>query len=220
MNLTIFGATGGTGRRLLERALAEGHDVTAFVRNPSRLSARHERLSVVVGDVRDASKVEEAVAGRDAVISVLGGEPSNPLHPRRPGVARGPGSVGARHIVAAMEKHGVKRFVCQSAWGAGDSKEHSDLAGDVFVKILVPLFLRDEYADKDLQEEIIRGSDLDWVIVRPMLLTGGAWTGDYRAGVDLKPGRRFWISRADTADFLMRQLTDDTFLRQTPAIGY
>lgn len=220
MKLTVFGATGGTGRRLVERAVAGGHEVTAFVRNPARLKARHERLSAVVGDVRDGSKVEEAIAGRDAVISVLGGEPSNPLHPRRPGVANGPGSVGARHIVAAMERHGVRRFVCQSAWGAGDSREHSDLAGDVFMKVLVPLFLRDEYADKDLQEEIIRRSSLDWVIVRPMLLTNGAWTGEYRAGADLAPGRRFWISRADTADFLMRRLTGDEFVGQTPAIGY
>lgn len=220
MELTIFGATGGTGRRLLERAIAGGHGVTAFVRNPAKLKVRHERLSVAVGDVRDASSVEEAIAGRDAVVSVLGGKPSNPLHPRRAGVARGPGSVGARNIIAAMERHGVRRFVCQSAWGAGDSRENSDLAGDVFMKVLVPLFLRDEYADKELQEEIVRGSDLDWVIVRPMLLTNGAWTDEWRAGVNLAPGRRFWISRADTADFLMRQLTDDTFLRQTPAIGY
>ncbi|HZA43830.1 MAG TPA: SDR family oxidoreductase [Rubrobacter sp.] len=220
MKLVIFGTTGGTGRRLLERALAEGHEVTAFVRNPSKLTALNERLSVVVGDVRDASKVEEAIAGKDAVISVLGGEPSNPLHLRKPGVANGPGSIGARHIVAAMEKHSVRRFVCQSAWGAGDSKEHSDLAGDVFMRVLVPPFLRDEYADKDLQEEIIRGSNLEWIIVRPMLLTNGVWKGDYRVGGDLKPGRRFWISRADVAEFLMRQLTDDTFVHETPAIGY
>jgi len=184
------------------------------------MKARHERLEVVVGDVFDPEAVKEAVANKDAVISVLGGEPSNPLHPRNPGVANGPGSIGARHIVAAMEKHSVRRFVCQSAWGAGDSKEHSDLAGDVFMRVLVPPFLRDEYADKDLQEEIIRGSNLEWVIVRPMLLTNGVWTGDYRVGGDLKPGRRFWISRADVAEFLMRQLTDDTFVHETPAIGY
>jgi nucleoside-diphosphate-sugar epimerase len=175
---------------------------------------------VVVGDVRDASKVEEAIIGGDAAISVLGGKPSTPLRPFRPGEARGPGSVGARNIISAMKKHGVRRFVCQTAWGVGDSKEHSDPEGEVFVRLLVPLFLRDEYADKELQEEIIRGSDLDWVIVRPMLLTGGPWTGSYRVGEDLRPGRRFWISRADVADFLMKQLTGDTFLHKTPAIGY
>lgn len=220
MRLTIFGATGPTGRRLVERAVAEGHEVTAFVRDPSRMRMSHERLSVVVGDVRDAARVEEAVAGREAMVSALGGGPSNPLHPRRPGEAGGPSSVGARHIVAAMERHGVRRFVCQSAWGAGESKENLDAPGWVFMKVLVPPFLRDEYADKDLQEEIVRRSGLDWVIVRPMLLTNGPWTGDYRVGVDLRPGRRPWIPRADVADFLLRQLRDDTFLRRTPAIGY
>ena len=219
MRLTIFGATGPTGRRLVERAVAEGHEVTAFVRDPSRMRASHERLSVVVGDVRDAARVEEAVAGREAVVSALGGGPSNPLHPRRPGEAGGPSSVGTRHIAAAMKRHGVRRFVCQSAWGAGESKENLDAPGWVFMKVLVPPFLRDEYADKDLQEEIVRRSGLDWVIVRPMLLTNGPWTGDYRVGVDLRPGRRPWISRADVADFLLRQLRDDTFLRRTPAIG-
>jgi putative NADH-flavin reductase len=72
VRLTIFGATGGTGKRLLERAIAEGHEVTAFVRNPSRMKARHEQLDVVVGDVFDPAAVEGVVAGKEAVISVLG----------------------------------------------------------------------------------------------------------------------------------------------------
>lgn len=219
MKLAIFGATGATGRRLVERAVAEGHEVTAFVRNPSRARGRHERLSVVVGDARDAARVEEAVAGREAVISVLGGGPSNPLHPHRPGEAGGISSVGTRHIVAAMEKHGVRRFVCQSAWGAGESGDLLDAPGWVFMKLLVPPFLRDEYADKNLMEEITRASGLDWVIVRPMLLTNGPWTGDYRAGEDLKPGRRPFVSRADVAEFLLRQTREDLFLRRAVAIG-
>ncbi len=219
MRLTVFGATGPTGRRLVERAVAEGHEVTAFVRNPSKMKTKHERLSVVVGDVFEAERVEEAIAGREAVISVLGGGPSNPLHPRRPGRAGGPSSVGARNILAAMERHGVRRLVCQSAWGAGESGEGLDAPGWMFMKVLVPPFLRDEYADKDLMEETVRQSELDWVIVRPMLLTNGPWTGDYRVGEDLKPGRRPFISRADVAEFLLRQLRDDAFLRRAPAVG-
>jgi putative NADH-flavin reductase len=220
VRLTIFGATGSTGRRLLERAIAEGHEVTAFVRNPSKLAAYHERLSVMGGDVFDPKRVGGAVAGSEAVVSVLGGGPSNPLRPHSPGDPNGPGSVGARHIVAAMKEHGLRRFVCQTAWGAGESKEKLDLVGSFFMKALVPPLLRDEYADKEAQERIIRESGLDWVIVRPMLLTNGPWTNNYRASVDLKPGRRPYISRADVADFLMRQLADDAFLRKTPAIGY
>lgn len=221
MRLVIFGPTGGTGRRLLERAIAEGHDVTAFVRNPSRMSARHQRLNVFVGDAFDPEQVREAVAGNEAVITVLGSrQPSNPLYPRRPGDPNGVASAGSENIIAAMKELGVRRFVCQTAWGIGESKRDPDFAGAFFMNVLVPPLLRDEYADKEAQEKIVGESDLEWIIVRPMILTNGPWTNDYRVGVDLKPGRRPYISRADVADFLMRQLTDDAFLRSTPAIGY
>lgn len=221
MRVVIFGSTGGTGRRLVERAIAEGHEVTAFARNPSRVRARHRRLEVFVGDALDPSNVREAVAGNEAVISLLGSrQPSNPLHPRRPGDPDGVASAGSENIVAAMEEHGVRRFVCQTAWGVGESRRDPGFAGAFFMRVLVPPLLRDEYADKEAQEKIVRESALEWIIVRPMILTNGPWTNQYRAGVDLKPARRPYISRADAADFLMRQLADDTFLRKTPAIGY
>jgi nucleoside-diphosphate-sugar epimerase len=121
MRLAIFGATGGTGRRLVERAIAEGHEVTAFVRNPSRMTARHERLKIMVGDVFDLGRVREGVAGNEAVISVLGSrQPSNPLHPHRLGDPNGPASTGSGNIIMAMKVHGLRRFVCQTAWGWGE----------------------------------------------------------------------------------------------------
>ena len=221
MRLVIFGPTGGTGRRLVERAIAEGHEVTALVRNLSKIRARHKRLKIIVGDVFDAAKVREAVAGNEAVISVLGSrQPSNPLHPRRPGDPHGPVSAGSANIISAMKEYGLRRFVCQTAWGVGESKQDPDFAGAFFMKVLVPPLLRDEYADKEAQEKILRQSELDWIVVRPMILTNGPWTNDYRVGLDLKPGRRPYISRADVADFLIKQLADDTFLGKTPAIGY
>jgi len=221
MRLVIFGSTGGTGRRLVERAIAEGHEVTAFAKDPSRMPAHHQRLKVVVGDAFDAEKVREAVAGNEAVISVLGSrEASNPLRPRSPGDPDGPASAGSGNIIAAMKEHGLRRLVCQTAWGVGESKQDPGFAGAFFMKVLVPPLLRDEYADKEAQEEIVRESDLEWTIVRPMILTNGPWTNDYRVAIDLKPGRRPYISRADAADFLIRQLTDDTFVHNTPAIGY
>jgi putative NADH-flavin reductase len=221
MRLVIFGPTGGTGRRLVERAIAEGHEVTALVRNPSRMKARHRRLKIVVGDAFHAAKVREAVASNEAVISVLGSrQPSNPLYPHRLGDPHGPASAGSANIIAAMEEHGLRRFVCQTAWGVGESKQDPGFAGAFFMKLLVPPLLRDEYAEKEAQEKLLRESDLEWVIVRPMLLTNGPWTNDYRVGLDLKPGRRPYISRADVADFLMKQLADDTFIHKTPAIGY
>lgn len=220
MKLTIFGATGPTGRRLLERALAEGHEVTAFARSAASLKVSHERLQIAAGDVFDYGPVESAVAGREAVISVLGGKPSNPLKPSRTGDPNGPASNGAQNIIRAMREHGLQRFICQTAWGTAESKENPDLPGRVFVDVLIPLFLRDDYADKEAAERIVRGSDLDWVIVRPMALTNGPWTGNYRVGENLQPGRKFRISRADVAQFLLRQLESDRYVRKTPAIGY
>ena len=221
MRLVIFGPTGGTGRRLVERAIAEGHEVTAFVRNPSRMGARHQRLRVVVGDAFNPEKVREAVAGNEAVISVLGSrQPSNPLRPLRPGDPNGPVSVGSANIIAAMKEHGLRRFMCQTAWGVGESKKNPGFAGAFFMKVLVPPLLRDEYAEKEAQEKLVRESDLEWIIVRPMILTNGPWTNDYRVGLDLKPGRRPYVSRADVADFLMRRLADDSFVGRAPAIGY
>jgi putative NADH-flavin reductase len=221
MRLVIFGPTGGTGRRLVERAIAEGHEVTAFVRNPSRMGARHQRLRVVVGDAFNPEKVREAVAGNEAVISVLGSrQPSNPLRPLRPGDPNGPVSVGSANIIAAMKEHGLRRFVCQTAWGVGESKKNPGFAGAFFMKVLVPPLLRDEYAEKEAQEKLVRESDLEWIIIRPMILTNGPWTNDYRVGLDLKPGRRPYVSRADVADFLMRRLADDSFVGRAPAIGY
>ena len=128
MRLVIFGATGGTGRRLLERAIAEGHEVTAFVRNPSRMTARHQRLKIVAGDAFDPERVREAVAANEAVISVLGSrQPSNPLRPRSPGDPNGPASAGSRNIIAAMKEHGLRRFVCQTAWGWEKASRIRDL---------------------------------------------------------------------------------------------
>jgi putative NADH-flavin reductase len=216
MKLAIFGPTGGTGQRLVEAALAADHEVTAFARNPRKLTPRHN-LTILQGDVFDAGRVEEAVAGKEAVISVLGGEPSNPLRPAQP---QGPGSTGAENIIAAMEEHGVRRLVCQTAWGVGESEINADPGGTLFMKVLVPLFLKDDYADKEREERIVRTSEVEWVIVRPTILTNGNRTGRYRAGVDLSPGKRPWIPRSDVADFLLAQLTDDTFLYRTPAISH
>jgi putative NADH-flavin reductase len=185
------------------------------------MRTRHRRLKVVVGDAFDAGKVREAVAGNEAVISVLGSrQPSNPLYPHRPGDPHGPVSAGSANIIAAMKEHGLRRFVCQTAWGVGESKKSPGFAGAFFMKVLVPPLLRDEYAEKEAQEKLVRESDLEWIIVRPMILTNGPWTNDYRVGLDLKPGRRPYVSRADVADFLMRRLADDSFVRRAPAIGY
>src|SRR3712207_3988332 len=167
MRIAVFGATGATGRHVVGQALEAGHEVTVLVRNPAALGVRHHLLEVVVGDVAQARAVEEVVRGQDAVISALGTK-------RR----RGPVSVtsdGARAILKAMEKHGVRRLVVVSAHGAAESRRDRSL-----YVLAVWATQGHKMRDKDRMEELIRASGVDWTIVRPPALTEGPRTGAYR----------------------------------------
>lgn len=210
MNLLIIGATGGTGRALVDQALAQGHSVTAFVRNPAKVRTTHERLTVFKGNVLDYDSLERAVVGKDAVLSTLG-------HKRwliRTTIL----SRGTKNIIAAMEKNGVKRFVCETSLGVGDSRGRLGLYHTLFV---IPVIIFFYFMDKAKQERLIKASSLDWVIVRPAQLTNGRKRGTYRHGKDI--GNYIitrWISRADTADFMLKQLSGNSYLRQTPGVAY
>ena len=209
MNIVIFGASGGTGRELVRQALARGHAVRAFVRNPPALAMGHANLKIVKGDVMDYGSVEEAIKGTEAVLSALG--------VRALGKSRIL-SDGTKNIIRAMEKFGVKRFICESSLGVGDSRGQ---VGFLFDYILVPLFLRNIFKDKEVQERCIQESRLDWIIVRPARLTDGPRTGVYRSG--FSAGERSIkgkISRADVADFMLDQLTNDAYVRKTPGLSY
>jgi uncharacterized protein YbjT (DUF2867 family) len=206
MKIVIFGATGRTGRHLVDQALALGHEVLAFARDPSAITTRNERLRVATGDVLDPEAVETALAGQKAVICALG--------PRgtKPGTLA---SAGTSHIIRAMERHGVRRLVCQSAVGVGDSKGQG---GPILNWIVLPFFLKHVYADKERQEAAIRDSTLDWIIVRPQRLLDQPATGKWRVSLDGSPVGR-GIARADVAAFILAQLEDDRYLRKTPVIG-
>ena len=208
MKITVFGASGRTGRLLVEQALAAGHDVTAFVRDQAKLSLRHERLRVVRGDVRDAAMVDEAVRGRDAVISTLG--------PTRHG-PKDVMAVGLQNIVAAMEKHGVRRLIVMTGAGVPapeDRPQWWNRAMSLALKLISP----DVLADSLRGIEAVRRSGLDWTVVRVPRLTSGPRTGQVRVGwVGIGTGGR--IVRPDAADFLLQQVTDKSYLRQAPMIS-
>jgi putative NADH-flavin reductase len=210
MKLIIFGATGGTGRHLVDQALEQGHEVTVFVRDPAKLHSQHVRI--IKGDVLDYPTVERSLKGQEAVLSALG-SPANKI-----GVIR---SKGTLNIVTAMAKTGVRRFVCQTSLGYGDSKEALSRTPFYFKYLIVPFILKKGFADHALQEEHIRQSHLDWVIVRPGNLTDNAFTGKYRHGFPYSDNKiQVKISRADVADFMLKQLSDNTYLHQTPGISY
>ncbi len=250
MKLLIFGATGGTGQTLVEQALDQGHIVTAFARDPAKVRTTHKNLSVVKGDILNNDSVEAAINGQDAVLSALGIRVRTGAVVILAVICQGFASAvplsrpfewlvrlgvpllallilfkrnttlsdGTRNIVQAMEKLGVKRFICESSLGISESKGQ---LGFLYNYILIPLLLRNIFADKEIQERIIKDSVLDWVIVRPAALTNGPRRGVYRHGMNI--GHWLFmakISRADVADFMLKQLTDNTYLRKAPGVSY
>ena len=207
MNLVIFGASGATGRELVEQSLAQGHVVTAFVRNPAKLTSRHERLKIIQGDVRDFASVEQAVKGQEAVLSALG--VTKPLN-SDPVVVE-----GIRNIVKAMDANSVKRFVYLSFIGVAESRKDAGF----LLRNVISRIVRHEIADHEQKENLVRASRLDWTIVRPPKLTGGRPTGSYRVGEEIRAGSFLaTISRADVAGFMLQQLTEDTFVRKAVRI--
>ncbi len=209
MKLLIFGATGGTGSQLVKQSLEKGYTVTAFVRNPNKLNIEHTNLKVVQGDVMDSTSVEQALQGQDAVVCVLGAGNNMKSSIR---------SQGTQQIIQGMEKVGIKRFICQSTMGAGDSWENLNF---FWKYIMFGFLLRKPFVDHQKQENYVQQSRLDWTIIRPGAFVEGTHTGNYRHGF---PGNdktsQLKISRADVADFILKQLTDDTYLGKTPALSY
>lgn len=209
MKVLILGATGTLGPHLVSEALATGHEVTVLARDPSKITLSRERLHVLKGDALDATAVDAAVRGQDSVILSLGRK-----YRRKPTTLF---SDATRILVDAMHRHGVRRLVAITGIGAGDSRGHG---GFLYDRIIFPLVLKHTYADKNRQEALIRGSDLDWVIVRPASFTNGLLRDRLRIATDLKGVTIRRISRADVAAFVLDQLTNDRCVRKSPLIGY
>lgn len=208
MKLSIFGASGKTGRSLVEQALAAGHEVVAFVRTPSKLPLQHEQLTLLQGDATDGVAVARAVEGSDAVLSALGHTKGSPKDLQ---------TVATRHIVAAMKAHGVKRLVSLTGAGVSDPKDAPKLA-DRVVKFLLQTISGAVLKDAEAHAEVIRSSGLEWTIVRGPRLTDGPRTSSYRIGfVGKNSGLQ--ASRANVADFMLKAATDTLYLHQAPMVS-
>ncbi|GAA2781667.1 SDR family oxidoreductase [Kitasatospora sp. CM 4170] len=202
MYLAIFGGTGHTGRHLVDRALGHGHRVTVLARDATKLPIR-EHLHVIEGDIRSAEAVARTVAGADAVISALG--------QRRWGTTVCTDAM--RTVLPAMAAHGVRRLVALSNYGTADSRRPGVYATTVWIAI------RSIMRDKERMEELIRGGDTEWTIVRPAALTDGPRTARYRTGTDLRLTFRSRVTYADVADFMLAQLDTDEYVHRAVAIG-
>jgi uncharacterized protein YbjT (DUF2867 family) len=209
MRIVVFGATGGTGSKVVERALAAGHDVVAIARRPDQVKTTHERLTVLKGDVLDPRSIANAITRADVVISTIG-----PKDNKNPGTLI---SQGVKNIVEAQQRIGLQRFVFESGLMVGDGRGLSALG-----RFAVSLY-RKRYAalcaDKRVAEATILASGLDWVIVRPPGLHHGPAKGGYKTGTDIRINPARSLSHEDCAEFLVKVATDGT-ARQILDVGY
>ena len=205
MKIFVLGATGGTGRLIVRDAVANGHSVVALVRSTAR--ADLPGADLIKGDARDEGTLGRALNDSDAVVSALG----TGMGFREVSLL----TVATQALVTAMKRTGVRRLVCISALGVGDSRRHG---GFVFDRLFQPLLLSHAYKDKERQEAAIRASSLDWVVVRPAQLTNDPARGSVRAATDLASVNGGKIARADVAKFVVEQLTSDIWLRRTPVL--
>ena len=207
MKILVIGATGLTGNHLVRKLLAQGHEVSAFVRDASKMTAHDPKLNVVLGEARDLATLEKAVKGQEAVFSAFG-----PRSLKKDDLQE----VFMKNLVTAMTKAGVQRLVNLSAMGAGDSRAGAPL---IMRAVILPLFLGKMFEDKNKGEVFLFSSNLDYVNVRPGRLTNSPACGSVKASLTYK-GLKPVMSREDLADFMVAQLSSSQWVRQSPLIGY
>jgi putative NADH-flavin reductase len=206
MKILILGSTGGTGQQLVLQSLEHNYEVTALARDPSQLNTTHAMLTVIKGDVLDKSLLAQIITGKDAVISALG-----------VGRSLKSGDLMANAVnllIPAMIEKNVSRLILLSAFGVGETFAQASF----IQKLVFRLPLRNMYADKAKADEQVRNSKLDWTLVYPVLLTNKPGTGKYKVGEKLPMTGMSKISRADVADFMVRQLADNSYIRKSPII--
>ncbi|MFE0649181.1 NAD(P)-dependent oxidoreductase [Streptomyces sp. NPDC059534] len=210
MKLTVLGATGGIGQEIVRQALASGHEVTAVVRDPARLTVTGERLVVRRTDLTDPDALCEAVTGRDAVLSGLGAR------------SRADAGVAARltrSVLTAMEVESVRRLLVVSAAPLGPVPDGQALL-DKAVLAVVNSVLKDVYADLRVMEADLAASTADWTSVRPPKLTNKPVTGAYRTIVGGTPPRGRSLARADVAHAMLAMIDDPATVRQGVGVAY
>ncbi|WP_353944165.1 SDR family oxidoreductase [Streptomyces sp. HUAS MG91] len=210
MKLTVFGATGGIGQEIVRQALAAGHEVTAVVRDPARLTVTGERLEVVRADLSDPESLRPAVAGRDAVLSGLGA--------RRRADA-GIATTLTRSVLRAMETAGTRRLLVVSAAPVGPTPEDSPLVDRLGEKLIGAL-LKNIYVDLTAMEAELASSATDWTSVRPPRLQNKPVTGVYRTVVGGFPRAGRFAGRADVAHAMLAMVNDPATVKQGVGVAY
>lgn len=211
MKLAVIGATGRSGVPLVKQALDKGHEVVAVVRSKGKLhdqQGEHDNLHVVEGDATNYDVLDKAVRDVDAVISVIGHVKGSPKDLQ---------TDITRKLVKAMKAHDVSRVVSLTGAGVKDPQDEPKLI-DHMIRFALKTFAGDVLKDAQNHAEVLRQSDLDWTMARGPLLSDGAYTGEYRVGyVGKGSGSR--LARADLADFLLKEVRQNSYLHQAPMIS-
>ena len=208
MRVLIIGASKGIGLETTRQALDAGHNVRAFARSATGIRLSNPKLEKVRGDALKTGDVEAALKGIDVVIQTLGvglRDLFRPVHLF---------SDATRVLIAAMRAQTVKRLICVTGFGAGDSRASIS----PLQRLPFQIVFGRAYDDKSLQERLIKDSGLDWTIARPGVLTGGPRTGRYKVLAEPSQWRNGIVSRADVADFLVRQIMDGKYVRKAPVL--
>jgi putative NADH-flavin reductase len=208
--IIVFGATGGTGKFVVEQALEAGCQVTVIVRNPDDFTLTNENLEIIKGDVLQPITFEEAVKGKDAIISCLGSNRKEPTTVY---------SQGITNIDTAMGKAGIKRIVCISAVAVIVPSKSSFMIKFIVKNILQRLF-KYIYADMLLMETVLSKSDLDWTVIRAPRLTNNKRTRKYRIAINEHLSKPSSISRADLADYIVTHLSDEKTFKAKVEVCY
>ena len=211
LHVAVFGASGNIGRHVVDQLLTGGHSVTAYVRNPSKLTVTHPNLTVIEGQLDHPAGVNRAVEGAGAVISALG--PS-----LRRGLTGTPVAEGTRTIVKAMEASGVRRFIGLATPSVADERDRPTLKAKI-LPVMAGLMFPNALVELVGMTEAVTTSDLDWTIGRITSPNDKAPKGTIRAGFLGRDKVGSAMTRADIATFLGRQLTDDTYIRAMPPIS-
>ncbi|MET7829461.1 NAD(P)-dependent oxidoreductase [Streptomyces sp. NPDC060011] len=210
MKLTVLGATGGIGQEIVRQALGSGHQVTAVVRDPARLTVTGTGLEVFRTDLTDPEALRPAVAGRDAVLSGLGAR-----RRKDAGVA----SRLTRTVLGAMEAEQTRRLLVVSASPVGPAAAEDGFV-DRAMRGMISSLLKDVYADLREMEAALAASATDWTTVRPPRLQDKPVTGSYRTAVGGFPARGRFIGRADVAHAMLAMTDDPATVKQGVGIAY
>jgi putative NADH-flavin reductase len=212
MKLSVFGATGGTGLQLVEKALAKGHEITALARHPDILRERFPGIRAIQGDVFDAESAETTVRGSEAVISTLGFAGRS----RKTRIY----SEGVVNVAKAMEKVGPRRLIVLAASQGIDPRPDFPWYASIMMKILVQPVFGFAYRDMAKMTDLLAQSEIDWTFVGVPLLTNGSGKGRYRSSISKPLHHAFRISRADVAEYLLSIIGDKATFRKWTEVAW